>query len=277
MLRIPTRALTTNFKAYALDDLELCAQAPSIFSPRPMAGVSARYTFVPTTEIVQALRERDWVPVWVEQQRVRKEARHGFQKHLVRFRRQEQMDTLDEWNPELVLTNSHDASCAYVLQIGIFRRICSNGLVVSDDSFEAIRFRHAGLQPEAVVQASFQILEFVPKLGTLIDRFRNRLLTERESLDFAAQALLLRYDTLDQAPIQPATLLMRRRIEDQSNDLWTTFSCLQEHLVRGGLSDGRRDRRGHSRSVRSLRGIDSRVSLNKRLWQIAENLSAAQN
>lgn len=68
-----------------------------------------------------------------------------------------------------MLTNSHDASCAYVLQVGIFRRICSNGLVVSDDSFEDIRFRHAGLQPEAVVQASFQILEFVPRLGGLIE------------------------------------------------------------------------------------------------------------
>jgi hypothetical protein len=277
MLTVPTRALTMNFKADALDDNDLRAQAPSIFSPGPMAGLSDRYTFVPTTEIVQALRERQWVPVWVEQQRVRKEQRRGFQKHLVRFRRQEQMDTLDEWNPELVLTNSHDALCAYALRVGIFRRICSNGLVVSDESFEAIRFRHAGLQPEAVVQASFRILDFVPKLGGLIERFRNRLLTDRECLDFAAQALLLRYDSIEAAPIQPATLLTPRRIEDDARDLWTTFSRLQENLVRGGLSDGQRDRRGRSRSVRSLRGIDSRVSLNKRLWQIAENLSAAQN
>ena len=277
MLKIPAKAVTTNFKAYALDDLELRAEAPSIFSPGPMTGVSNRYAFVPTAEIVHALRERDWVPVWVEQQRVRNEARRGFQKHLIRFRRSEQMQTLDEWNPELVLTNSHDASCAYVLQVGIFRRICSNGLVVSDDSFEAIRFRHAGLKPESVVEAGFRILDFVPRLGGLIDRFRNRTLADHEALDFAARALLLRYDSLDQAPVEPATLLTARRVEDQGNDLWTTFSRVQENLVRGGISDGRRARSGRSRSVRSLRGIDSRVSLNKGLWQIAEDLAAARN
>ena len=277
MLRIPAQALTDNFKAHALNDSDLRAQAPSIFSPGPMAGLSNRYAFVPTTEIVEALRERDWVPVWVEQQRVRKETRRGFQKHLIRFRRQEQMDTLDEWNPELVLTNSHDALCAYILQVGIFRRICSNGLVVSDESFEAIRFRHAGLQPEAVVEASFRILDFVPRLGGLIERFRNHPLNDREALDFAVKALLLRYNSIEEAPIQPATLLTPRRIQDQANDLWTTFSRVQENLVRGGLSDGRRARSGRSRSVRSLRGIDSRVSLNKGLWQIAEDLSAGQN
>ena len=277
MLRIHAHALTTNFKAEALTDTDLGAEAPSVFSRGPMAGLSNRYAFVPTGEIVQALREREWVPVSVEQQRVRNEARRGFQKHLIRFRRKEQMQTLEEWNPELVLTNSHDALCAYVLQVGIYRRICSNGLVVSDQSFEAIRFRHAGLEPEAVVQASFRILEFVPKLGGLIERFRNRMLTSAEALDFAGRALLLRYDTLEHSPIQPATLLEARRPEDQASDLWTTFSRVQENLIRGGLSDNKRDRRGRTRSIRSLRGIDSKVSLNKGLWTVAEEVSAARN
>jgi hypothetical protein len=52
---------------------------------------------------VDGLREHDWVPVAVEEQRIRNEARRGFQKHLIRFRRAEQMETLDEWNTELVL------------------------------------------------------------------------------------------------------------------------------------------------------------------------------
>lgn len=63
------------------------------------------------------------------------------------------MHTLDEWNAELVLTNSHDALCAYVLQIGSFRRICSNGLVVSDETFSAIHFRPSGLKTEEAVRS----------------------------------------------------------------------------------------------------------------------------
>ena len=122
---------TSNFKATALNDETLRTQAPSIFACGPMQGVSPKYTFVPTAELVAGLREHDWVPVNVEEQRIRNEARRGFQKHLIRFRRTEQMQTLDEWNVELVLVNSHDRGCAYQLHAGIFRRICSNGLVLS--------------------------------------------------------------------------------------------------------------------------------------------------
>jgi hypothetical protein len=261
---------TSNFKADALTDDQLRLLAPSIFAPGPVSGLSPRYTFVPTTDIITGLREKQWLPVHVEQQRPRSPVRLGFQKHLIRFRRAEQMQTLDEWNPELVLINSHDAACAYVLQVGIYRRLCSNGLVAAGDSFEAIRFRHAGLRTEEVVQASYRILEYVPKVSVLIDRFRNRQLADNEALAFAQRALLLRYEKPEEAPIDARTLLTIRRPEDQPTDLWTTFNRVGENLLRGGLSDGRHDRNGRLRSVRGLRGLDSKVSLNQALWQLAE-------
>ena len=223
---IPT-PVTSNFKAEALTNDHLRLEAPSIFAQEPMSGLSSRYAFVPTTHIVTGL------PVHAEQQRVRTAARFGFQKHVIRFRRAEQMQTLDEWNEELVLTNSHDAGCAYVMRVGIYRRLCSNGLVVSDETFEAIRFRHAGLKPEEVVNASYRILEHLPKVAALIDRFRNRRLGESETLAFAEQALALRFGALERAPIEPHTLLTPRRAEDQASDLWTVLNRTQENLVRG--------------------------------------------
>jgi hypothetical protein len=264
---------TSNFKATALTEEILRSQAPSIFALGPMAGVSDRYTFVPTSRIVSGLREHDWVPVTVEEQRIRNEARRGFQKHLIRFRRAEQMETLDEWNVELVLLNSHDRGCAYQLHAGIFRRICSNGLVMSEGSFEAIRFRHSKLDTDEVVRASFRLLEFVPKVGELVNRFRSRRLEVRESLDLARHAMLLRYPSVAEAPVDAETLLKARRSEDEGTDLWTTMNRVQENLVQGGLSDFHRDRRGRLRSVRTLRGIDSKVSLNKGLWGLAERIS----
>ena len=62
---------------------------------------------------------------------------------------------------ELVLVNSHDAGCAYQLHAGIYRRICSNGLVVSNGSFTAIRFRHTGLLGGEIVQASLRLLNSI--------------------------------------------------------------------------------------------------------------------
>lgn len=238
-----------------------------------MQGVSSHYTFVPTARILDGLREQNWLPVEVEEQRIRKEARRGFQKHLLRFRRAEQMETLDEWNVELVLLNSHDRGCAYQLHAGIFRRICSNGLVMSEGSFEAIRFRHSRLETDEVVRASFRLLEFVPKVGELVDRFRFRALEARESLALAEQALVLRYGRVEKAPVAPDTLLKARRPEDEGTDLWATLNRVQENLMRGGVSDFHRDGRGKLRSVRALRGIDSKVGLNKGLWGMAERIA----
>ncbi len=267
---------TTNFKACALNDETLRTQAPSIYAPGPMVGVSRRYTFVPTARIVTGLRELEWVPVVVEEQRIRSEARRGFQKHLIRFRRAEQMETLDEWNVELVLVNSHDAGCAYQLHAGIFRRLCSNGLVLSEGSFEALRFRHAGLQAEEVVQGSMHLLESMPKVGGLVQSFHTRVLDVRESMAFAEQALLLRYPSVVEAPVAPEKLLLARQSEDEGVDLWHTMNRVQLNLVQGGVSDNRRDRRGKLRSVRALRGIDSKVSVNKALWGLAERLARGE-
>ena len=267
---------TTNFMATALENDTLRRQAPSIFAAGPMLGVSQRYTFVPTARIVSGLRELDWVPVDVEEQRIRTEARRGFQKHLLRFRRAEQMATLDEWNVELVLVNSHDAGCAYQLHAGIYRRICSNGLVLSEGSFTAIRFRHAGLEPDEVVQASLRLIEFMPRVGELVNRFKARRLDAAESRRFAETALLLRYPSLAEAPVDAETLLTPHRPEDVGSDVWNTTNRLQENLVRGGVSDFHRDRRGRLRSVRAIRGIDSKVSLNKGLWGLAERITAGE-
>lgn len=264
---------TTQFKAEALSWDTLRHRAPSIFAPGPMQGVSDRYAFVPTARIVAGLRETNWVPVDVEEQRIRQEKRRGFQKHLIRFRLAAQIASLDEWNIELVLVNSHDGGCAYRLHAGIYRRICSNGLVVSDGGFEALRFRHAGLTPEVVVMASLQLMEALPYLAGRIVGFRTRILESAEALAFAERALRLRYPPEIEAPISPATLLGARRPEDEGADLWHTLNRVQENLIRGGVADGHRDRRGRLRTVRGLRGIDSKVDLNKGLWSLAERLA----
>ena len=262
-----------NFKANALDDTSLLEKAPSIFAKGPMPGVSKRYTFVPTARIVSGLKDAGWAPVHVQEQRSRKESRLGFQKHLIRFRRVEQMEYLDEWNVELVVVNSHDAGCTYQLHTGVFRRICSNGLVMSERSFPAIRLRHAGLDSDLVVQSSLSLLQAMPKVGELVASFKAKVLREREAINFAAHALKLRYGSLAEAPIEAKTLLNRRRAEDAGLDLWSTTNTVQENLIRGGGSDCRYDKRGRLRVVRAIRGIDSKVALNKGLWDLAEKVN----
>ena len=52
---------------------------------------------------------------------------------------------------------------------------------------------------------------------------------------------------------------------------------VQESLIRGGVSDWHRDKGGKLRTVRASRGIDSKVSLNKELWGLAERVAAGES
>jgi hypothetical protein len=68
----------------------------------------------------------------------------------------------------------------------------------------------------------------------LIDGFRNRKLSESEALAFAEQALLLRFESRDQAPIEPGTLLTPRRPEDRpaiSGRYLTEFSNVELNIT----------------------------------------------
>jgi hypothetical protein len=87
------------------------------------------------------MRENGWVPVRAQEQSIRTEARRGFQKHIVRFARLQPLQTWEKNQvpPEIVLVNSHDKSSAYQLHCGLFRLVCSNGMVVSDGTFQRIQ------------------------------------------------------------------------------------------------------------------------------------------
>lgn len=106
----------------------------------------------------------------------------------------------------------------------------------------------------------------------MVESFRQGLLDRSESLALAQHALLLRYPSLNSAPVEPDTLQHVRCAEDQGIDLWTTMNRVGGNLIRGGLSEPRHDRRGRVRSIRVLRGIDSKVAANTGMWGLAKRL-----
>jgi hypothetical protein len=82
--------------AVAISDEEIRSLAPSVFASQPIEGVSERYSFLPTSSILRGMRETGWVPVRAIEQRIRTEARRGFQKHVIRFARAEHLQTWEK-------------------------------------------------------------------------------------------------------------------------------------------------------------------------------------
>jgi hypothetical protein len=257
-----------------LTDEQIKAQAPSVFAAAPAAGVSERYTFLPTSQIVTRMRQEGWAPVEVRQQAVRVEGRMGFQKHLLRFQRRDQIAKPGEYTPEIALVNSHDCSSAYQIHGALYRFVCSNGLMVSDSTIEKVSIRHSGQESEEVIAASFSMLAQVPRLTEKVEAFRTRQLSPAEQHAFAERALKLRWDDLSLAPVGVEKILWPRRTEDTGADLWTTYNRVQENLLQGGQRDYRQRRPDGKRigKSRPITGLDESIKLNKELWELAEAL-----
>jgi hypothetical protein len=258
-----------------LNDDQIRAVAPSVFAAAPLPDVSERYAFVPTAQIVSRLRESGWSPVQASEQVVRLDDRRGFQKHLLRFQRQEVQAVAGEYSPELVLINSHDRSSAYQLHAGLFRFVCGNGMIVADATFERVSIRHSGFTPDEVMDASFKLLENIPAITARVDTFKKRQLSQTETFTFAEAALRLRFEEANKAPISPQKLLDCHRTEDAGDDLWHVLNRVQEHLTRGGQRDWSRRREDGRRfpRTRAISGLDQNIRLNRELWNLAERVA----
>lgn len=261
---------------HELDDAALRRSAPSVFAGQAMAGVSDRYTFLPTAQVVDRMRAAGWAPVEAREQRVRLAGRLGFQKHLLRFQRRDQLAVAGEYAAEVCLVNSHDRSSAYQLHAGLYRFVCGNGLMISDGAFERVSLRHSGFTPERVIDASFAVLEQLPRLTANVEGLRARQLTPAESKAFAESALVLRYNDLALAPVGPEKLLQPRRTEDAGDSLWQVFNRVHQGILTGGLKDYSRRKTDGKRfpRTRAVTGLDENVWLNKALWHLAESLRA---
>lgn len=251
-----------------LDDPQIKAVAPSIFAEAMHASRSARYTYIPTSDVLKALRREGFSPFMVCQTRTRDADKHEHTKHMVRLRHASQI-TSQEAN-EIILLNSHDGSSSYQMLAGVFRFVCSNGMVCGDTVAD-VRIRHSGEIIQNVIEGAFSVLDGFENVNSQMDGMKSLALNSGQQMAFARAALSLKYDTdLAPAPVTEAALLAPRRTEDRGHDLWTTFNKVQEGLLRGGLR-GRRAK-GSSFTTRPVTGINQNIQLNRALWVLAEEM-----
>ena len=109
--------------------------APAAFATHAEDGkVSDRYSFLPTTDILEILQDEGWT-TWSARQVNTRTWSKDHAKHIIRLRHEDldvkSFDVGDSF-PEMLLMNAHNGLGSYELFGGIFRMVCSNGMVVSD-------------------------------------------------------------------------------------------------------------------------------------------------
>ena len=256
---------------YALSHDQIRAAVPSVFAEQAHESRSSRYTYIPTSYVLEGLQKEGFRVFSATQAITRDQDRMGHAKHMLRLRHETTFESgYGQEVNELILINSHDGASAYQLMAGCFRFVCSNGMIVGN-SYGEVRVRHSGNVRDEVVQGAYQLLDSFEEVTESREAMKGLMLTDGEQRAFARAALAARFpdkdvDTID---IRPEQVIATRRYADEGRDLWSTFNRAQENLVQGGIRNNNPRRRTRTRAVQ---GIDQNVTLNRALWTLAEEM-----
>ena len=132
--------------------------------------------------------------------------------------------------PQILLTNSHDAKNAFSFTAGLFRLICSNGLVISTKEFGSVKVRHMGYDFSKVQETINEIVLQLPLTVDSMNKMKSTELNQEKMVEFAEKALNSRFteDELKRIEIDIDELLNPVRDEDKGNDFWSVFNVVQE-------------------------------------------------
>ena len=271
----------TGLDSYLTKD-QIKKECPLAFATEPTnPGVSNRYLFVNTETIIDDLDKLGWKPVMATQRR----GRGGstiFSKHMISFQNPDIIikgKDGDDAFPRIIMTNSHDGFNAFQFKVGIYRLVCSNGLVIADEEFSDFKIRHKGYTFSELRDVVTKAVKSLPAKVKVLNKMKNRELTQDEKNKLALDSMLIR------ACIKPGSkeakkfdydeetiedILEPTRDEDKGNDLWKVFNIVQEKVTQGGFSAALRGAK--VRKVRKIKSFEKDLKINQELFKLATAL-----
>ena len=263
---------------------------------RRKLGLSKHYSFVPTMKVVNDLRALGYECVDATQVKARKKSTNGYQKHMLTFEHPDhKVDQVKEVEledgttetqilppteyPQILLTNSHDGGNSFSLSAGIFRLVCSNGLVIKTEDYGSARLVHKGYSFSAVRKLVKEFEETISEVISKITAMKKVQLTKEQQIQFAKKAALLRFtaksyneDNIEDV-VQLDDLLHAERPEDKGNGLYEVYNRVQESLVKGKYlyaSSGKVNAEGTKvRKGREIKNFKQSIDVNKKLSELA--------
>lgn len=228
---------------------------PAALSTSKGPWVSDEYEFVDTMRYVSALESMGWRMVEAVQRSEKGlKTLNPHEKHIIKF--QNEQFKLGEDVMQLILINSHNGSCKFQIRFGIYRLVCTNGLVIPIEEKLQLQQIHKNFDSMELLEHIIGQVELVEQTMSAVEAMKMRVLTQEEMLDFAIQAIQLRSDTLDAFDEDNILeVLESTRAEDEGDNLWVVMNRVQEKLVRGGTPMANTNGK-----VRKLRKIESGIA-----------------
>jgi len=261
-------------KATEVKSLEwLKENVPSAFATEGSDNTSEKYVHMSTIKVLEDMNELGWEVVSGKEIKARK--RVGFQKHLLILRNPDikiEGNDGDIVYPQILLSNSSDATSSFRFTAGLFRLICENGLVVCDEKFGSMRVTHMGYSFEQLKEVINKMVEQLPLIVESLNKMKQTELDEEQVIEFATQALNSRFseEQLKRFELDVMQLLEPTRDEDKGNDLWTVYNVIQEKLISGNFRyfDPESKKR-KNKKARKIKNFNQDIDVNQKLYSLA--------
>lgn len=259
---------------YGLSNEQILRYCPSVFADEKHESRSERYAYISTIEILNSLRHEGFIPTMAMQSGSRIEGKAEFTKHLLRLRQINELGNERSDTHEIVLVNSHDGTSAYQLMSGVFRTVCTNGLITGDIDANH-KVYHKGNIKDDIIDVAFEIIDESKDIMEKIDTMKSIQLSQPERLLLANYSMMAKYDEEEETPFPAEKLLNPRRFEDIKKDLYTTFNVIQENMIKGGVRTI--DKNLKRKTTRAVKSIDNNLKLNKLLWAFTNEMMKIKN
>lgn len=270
-----------NIDNSALTMEQIQHRAPAAFSTTKSERLSDRYVSLNTSDVLPIMADYGYLPTQAAQKRSRK-ASTDHSAHMLAFSKTTDIVEAGDIRPEIILYNSHDGTGSVKLFAGVFRFICSNG-IVAGDGFQSRIYHSKALNGfEEMLRNTVATL---PDLMGRIDKMRGVSLSVGQAHDMAIAGVATRWDDYTgqtrgaYAVAQTVKDVMNvRRNGDEGYDAFTVFNRIQEGVIRGNAmirSITETHPEGVMRKARPVNSIKEAVRINTELWNIADEFVTA--
>lgn len=186
---------------------------------------------IETLDVIENLQDKGWKIKGSYQNQSKKSKR--ISSHVIKLEHPDFPLTKHNGAPEaianLIISNSCNGSSPLELNLGAYRRVCSNGLIARD-AMQSQKIKHNSNDYYQLNQILSDLNIKTQEVLAEFSSLKDKTLTAAQMEKFAKRASQIRFGKKSNE-IDPLQLLNVVRDEDKGDNLWKVYNRVQENLT----------------------------------------------
>lgn len=235
----------------------------------PQGDLSSRYQNLDSNDVVERLEDMGLTFEGISLASAYKPSNRGFQKHLLTFSTGRELT--DGNFLQLLVTNSYNGKTSLQFNLGIYRMVCANGLIVGDTIYSR-RVLHKGDAQKQLEDAYDDFKEAIPTVQSKVITLSKSEYSVEDEKSYINKAFEHSHDS-SKYELAGDDLFIPQRTEDTPNSVYNLYNRVQERILKGQYNLKNKET-GKIRSARKKTSVSVFNDTNKFLWNEAEKIAA---